>query len=330
VRTESALLRSRARLRDAMAAGRLGAWEREIGTDRMQSSAQHKANFGLAADAAFTYEMARAMRHPDDREKMDAAFRRAVEEGVPYDVETRVIWPDGSCHWMMARGDIVPDESGRPSRMAGFTMDVTERKQAEARLKLLAQEVDHRANNLLAVIQAVVRLTRADTVPDFVDAVQGRLVALARAHKLMADSRWTGADLATLVDEEMAAYRAGDEARIRTRGPAVAMSASAAQSVAMAIHELATNAVKYGALSVEGGRVEITWAWSDATGLALRWSETGGPPVVPPACRGFGTGVIDGTIRQQLKGAMHFDWRREGLLCEMTVPVESISPRRES
>jgi PAS domain S-box-containing protein len=446
VRTERALLDSQARLRDALAAGRLGAWERDLLTDAMKASAQHKANFGLPPEAEFTYEMAKAMRHPDDRAKMEAALRRAIQDGVPYDIETRVIWPDGSCHWLMARGEIVRDEAGRPSRMIGFTMDVTERrraeslnerlgrivedsvseayvfdaetlrflqvnrgarenlgytmeelqaltaldlkpeftresfealvaplrkgeverldfetvqrrkdgslydiairlqlmrdepvffaaiqditerKQADARLKLLAQEVDHRANNLLAVIQAVVRLTRAGTVRDFVDAVQGRLVALARAHRLTADSRWAGADLETLVDEETAAYRNGDEARVRIRGPAIALSASAAQSIAMAVHELATNAVKYGALSVPEGRIDIAWTCGP-DGLALIWTESGGPPVVEPTSRGFGTGVIDGTIRQQLKGTMRFDWRREGLVCEMAVPRDRLDPR---
>jgi two-component sensor histidine kinase len=199
------------------------------------------------------------------------------------------------------------------------TVDITDRKEAEERQVLLAREVDHRARNALALVQSIVRLTRSDTVKTYISAVDGRIGALARAHTLLAQSRWQGADLGRLVEEELAPYRAGDDGRIAASGPEVSLEPRTAQTLALALHELSTNAAKYGALSVVPGRVGVTWELQPDS-LVLRWSESGGPSVEPPPSPGFGIRVISASIERQLEGKADFHWRPEGLDCSLRVP----------
>jgi len=150
--------------------------------------------------------------------------------------------------------------------------------------------------------------------------VAGRLQALANAHTLLAQSRWEGAGLHRLVTEELSPYCQDGEQRTEIKGADVMLEPEAAQSIAVALHELATNAVKYGALSVPAGRLLVEW-WRPAQGgLVLRWTEHGGPAVKPPTRRGFGTNVINRMIKDQLKGEVRFDWREAGLVCEITMP----------
>ena len=147
--------------------------------------------------------------------------------------------------------------AGNVVRISGVTIDVTERKEAEERQVLLAREVDHRARNALAIIQSIIRLTRAKSVDEYVATVEGRIKALALAHTLLSNSRWHGADLGTLVAEEFAPYRSGN--KVELKGPNVSLSPATAQGIALALHELATNAAKHGALSSLKGKVGLTW-----------------------------------------------------------------------
>jgi len=166
--------------------------------------------------------------------------------------------------------------------------------------------VDHRAKNLLALVQATVHLTQAGTAAEFKAAIQGRPQALSNAHTLLAQSRWRGAELSTLVTEELHPYCPKETSRADISGHEVVLEPQAAQSIAVVLHELTTNAVKYGALSIPKGRLRIEWS-NGASDLIIRWSETNGPPLNPPLRRGFGTRVIDKVIRAELKG--------EDLLC---------------
>jgi len=195
--------------------------------------------------------------------------------------------------------------------------DITERKRSEDRITLLAHEVDHRSKNLLAMVQATVRLTQGDTSGELKAAIEGRLQALANAHALLAQSRWAGADLRSLIEEELSPYCQESGLRAQINGPSLALEPETAQSIAIALHELTTNAVKYGALSAPTGHVQVAWSRPRDQQVALRWAESGGPPVKPPARQGFGTRVIERMIRRQLKGEVHFDWRPEGLMCEI-------------
>jgi two-component sensor histidine kinase len=197
----------------------------------------------------------------------------------------------------------------------------TELRQSEERSKLLAAEVDHRAKNMLALVQVLLRQTRASTTEAYALAAQGRVAALARAHTLLSQSRWAGAELSRLVEEETAPYRRSGVTRVSTAGPNLLLEPPVAQALAMVLHELATNAAKYGALSVPGGQVRVQWS-TDRTGqLLLRWIESNGPPVQPPTRTGLGSQVIERSVRDQLDGAVQLDWRADGLVCTISIPA---------
>lgn len=199
--------------------------------------------------------------------------------------------------------------------------DITERKANEEARHLLAREVDHRAKNALAVVQAVVSLTRASTKEAFVDAVCGRVLALGRAHSLLAQNRWAGGDLAQIAADETAAYRR--EGQIKIAGPRVLLAPNAVQPVGLLIHELATNAVKYGALSADTGRVDISWSILSNGELQLRWIESGGPPVLEPASAGFGSTLIKEVTGRQLGGSLSLDWPVAGMQLVATLPLSA-------
>ena len=229
--------------------------------------------------------------------------------------------------WIATQGRLVPEPNGEASRMLGVHRDITARKRAEERAELLAREVEHRAKNALTVVQAVLRLTRADDQSEFVRLVQSRVAAIARAIGLLGQQPLQGADLQLLLEGELAAFlddgaMAGP--RVALSGPPITLSLEATQPVTMAIHELTTNAIKYGALSVPGGVVTVTWLRDEET-LHMLWRETGGPTVMsPPARNGFGTRMIEGTIRRQLQGQLDYQWDRAGLVCKISLPLTEL------
>jgi two-component sensor histidine kinase/two-component SAPR family response regulator len=194
---------------------------------------------------------------------------------------------------------------------------------AIAQQELLAREVDHRARNALAVIQSIVSMMPPTPGAAMARIIEGRIRAMARAHTLLSQARWEGADLSRLVHEELEPFRAGD--RVSVRGEAAAIKPSVAQNFALAIHELATNAAKYGALSAPEGRLEVSWTLGKEA-LVLDWLETGGPVSGPPKKTGFGSKVIDASIKRQLNGDIERSWLRDGLRCVVRVPAEHFSP----
>jgi two-component sensor histidine kinase len=199
--------------------------------------------------------------------------------------------------------------------------EVTDKVEAERQLTFVTREVDHRANNLLAVIQSIVRLSRATSQEDLQRNLIGRIDALARAHQLLASARWLGADLRRLVEEELLPYTLGEPDRTRLAGPELALSPNEAQALAMGLHELATNAAKYGALSTSTGQIRVTWRRESSGARRLRWQEDGGPRVAPPTHKSFGTSVLDLTLRG-VGGRTRLLWRPEGLICEFELPPE--------
>jgi PAS domain S-box-containing protein len=237
--------------------------------------------------------------------------------------EVHIERPDGSRGIALVDIEAVKDSDGNIVGAVNCFQDVTERKQAEEREKILAREVDHRAKNLLALVQATVQLTHADTVEDFKAAIEGRLQALANAHTLLAQSRWAGANLHTLVAEELAPYHLEGTSRAHINGPELVLEPRSAQTIAMVLHELTTNAVKYGALSVPSGRILVEWTRGE-TQLVIRWSEADGPPVKPPSSQGFGTRVV-GRVVTELQGKLQFDWNPAGLACEIIIPLDHLA-----
>ena len=329
---QAALRESEARLRLALDAGRLGAWELDLRSDRLNASPTCRADFGQSPDAALTVADLRSAVHPEDRERMREVMAAAIAGSADYDVEYRVVQPGGEVRWVQVRGRPTYATDGTPLGMAGVSLDVTERKLAEERLVLLMREVNHRAKNALAVVQSALRLTRAADLPSYVQTVEGRVSALARVQTLLAADAWTGADLRTLLEGELAPFL-GDGRRAAMSGPEVSLPANVTQPLAMAMHELATNAVKYGALSTTEGSVAVTWAVEQpedgSARLQLRWTEAGGPAVAgAPARRGFGGRVLDGTVRMQLGGRVSLDWQPTGLVCELDVPLAASGDER--
>jgi two-component sensor histidine kinase len=195
------------------------------------------------------------------------------------------------------------------------------RKQSEAKIAVLSREAEHRAKNLLANVKAMVRLSEADTPEGLREAIEGRIEALANVHSLFVQSRWAGAELGSLVKQELSPYSRDGEMRTQIDGPSVILKPELAQAMAVALHELATNAAKYGALSEAGGRVRVEWSRAADGRLVLRWAEAGGPPVNPPTHKGFGTHMIDAMIRRREGGDVRLNWHADGLACEITLPT---------
>jgi two-component system CheB/CheR fusion protein len=258
---------------------------------------------------------------PSDRHTEECRILGRIRRGERVDhYETVRRRKDGSLVDISLTVSPIKDAEGRIIGASKIARDITERKRREELVELLAREVDHRSKNLLALVQATVHLTQAETAAELKAALSGRLQALSNAHTLLAQSRWEGADLYRLVAEELSPYCEDGAARAQIDGPSLVLEPMTAQSIAVTLHELATNAVKYGALSAPAGRLQVVWQRPSDGGLVLRWSETGGPVVAPPTRQGFGTRIIDRMIRDQLKGTVRFDWHKEGLVCEIAIP----------
>jgi PAS domain S-box-containing protein len=235
--------------------------------------------------------------------------------------EVHIERPDGSRGIALVDIEAIKDSRGNIIGAVNCFQDITERKRSEAQIVNLAHEAEHRTKNILSTVLATVRLSRADTSDDFKQLIEGRINALAQVNGLFVQSRWTGAELHNLVTQELSPYCGQTEERVRIDGPPLMLEPNRAQTIAISLHELATNAAKYGSLSAADGRVEITWSRTADGRLSLRWIETGGPPVTPPTHRGFGTRVVENIIAGQLKGEVRFDWRNQGLVCEIALPL---------
>src|SRR5437660_1652150 len=295
------LVQSEQRRSLALAAGQMGSWEWDPVNGRFAWDDGQYRIFGVDPESFdVTVENVRGLIHPDDWKHLQNAIKPAAPSTPSFQSEFRVCRPNGEMRWCIGTAVASVDATDHVVRISGVTVDITERKEAEERQALLAQEVDHRARNALALVQSIVQLTRADNIKSYIAAVDGRIAALSRAHTLLAQSRWQGADLARLVDEELAAYRVGDAHKIMASGPDVSLEPRTAQTLALALHELSTNAAKYGALSVLSGRVELAWELQPQS-LVLRWVENGGPRVAPPASPGFGIKVISASVERQLE-----------------------------
>jgi two-component sensor histidine kinase len=274
----------------------------------------------VPGDFKITMQSVRTLVHPDDWHRLKSALEGIVQDGQPFQTEFRAVRPNGELRWCVGAAAASVDENNRAIRISGVTVDITEQKHADERRSLLVREVDHRARNALAVVQSIVRLTKADTIGSYKTAVEGRIRALSTAHALLSESRWEGADLAGLVNEELAPYRRPEADKVVVSGPPVLLQPSIAQIIAVVLHELATNAAKYGALSTLAGSVALSWEVADDT-LVLRWNETGGPPIQPPRSLGYGTRVITASAEKQLGGSATFDWQPTGLRFVMSTTL---------
>ncbi len=277
---------------------------------------------------------------------LQAAFGSLRRDGLPYEAEdfpvaralrlgeTVVAEPmlycrdDGKVISLEMNAAPVRGTAGQSLLVVCTFEDVTESRLTAEHNRVLAREVDHRAKNALAVVQAALRMTRADSLEAFVRAVEGRVSALARAQIRLAEEEWRGAGLHALLKGEMAALLGdGLHGALELEGPELILKVEAVQPLSLVVHELASNAARHGALSRPGGRVTLRWhqerdAARGSDVLHLQWMELDGPALSgPPARRGFGARVIETTARQQLGGTVHWEWRQAGLCCQMMVPM---------
>lgn len=284
--------------------------------------------FNPAAERMFGVPAAAAIGMPIERfipERFRAGHREHIERFKEMGATNRRMGALGAVSALRASGEEFPVEASISHVQVGgerlatvILRDIAERRANEEARELLAREVDHRAKNALAVVQSVVSLTRAATKEAFIDAVRGRIAALGRAHSLLAQNRWQGGDLGQIVADETQGY--GRPGQVAATGPSVALKPSAVQPLGLLIHELATNAVKYGSLSAEGGRVDVNWSVTADEQLGIIWSESGGPSVVAPRESGFGSTLIREVATRQLGGSLDVAWPASGMRVVATLP----------
>jgi PAS domain S-box-containing protein len=256
---------------------------------------------------------------PEDRQDEERDILTRIRRGERIDhFETVRQRKGGSLIVVSLTVSPVKNAEGKIVGASKIARDITEQKRAQERIATLAREAEHRSKNVLASVQAAVNLSRADTSEELKKAIEGRIQALANVHSLFVESRWIGANLSTIAAQELGPYSV--QGRVDIEGPAILLEPNTAQAFAVSLHELATNAAKYGSLSENKGQVGLKWVHGADRELVLRWTETGGPPVEPPTHKGFGSRVIVGMI-EQLKGTVRFDWHPGGLACEISIRV---------
>ncbi len=258
---------------------------------------------------------------PDDRLQEEADIMRRLRSGqYVKHFETVRRRQNGTPIEISVAVSPIKNSAGEVIGASKTARDITERKRRDEQIVVLAREAEHRSKNLLATVQATIRLTQADTPADLKEAIAGRIQALAHVHALFVETKWAGADLQNLVTQELSPYCRGDEKRAVVEGPTVMLQPDAAQAIAVCLHELATNAAKYGALSLPGGRVHVDWSVATDGRLIFHWSEVGGPAVTEPTRRGFGMHVMERMI-VSLNGRVRLDWRPQGLACEILLDI---------
>jgi len=273
--------------------------------------------FGYTAEEAIGQPITIVI--PEGRENEEREILTRIRRGQHIEhFETVRRRKNGSLIFVSLSVSPVKDGEGRIVGASKIARDITEQRRNQEVIATLAREAEHRSKNLLANVQATVHLSQSDTPEGLKQAIEGRIRALANVHSLFVETRWIGADLLSIASQELAPYTTDDDSRVRIDGPPVLLEPNVAQAIAMAFHELATNAVKYGALSVSTGQIDLQWSHEAGGCLKLRWTEIGGPVVRAPTRKGFGGRIIEQVITH-LKGKTCLEWRREGLVCEITV-----------
>ena len=310
-----------ARLRAAHEAA--GAVALEIAPDGAVAGATGRLRdlLGLPHDAPLTFEAVAERLQPAERAAFDAETARLLRQGGAFLLEVGVMPGDGDApRWVELRGTAEPPTPEGHGRILGVAIDVTARRQAAERARILSHEVNHRTANALAVVQATLRTTRAPDIAAFTTLVEGRVAALADVQRLLAREGWS-----PILLEELAAGRlAALVPRAAWTGPRVGVLHTAAQPIAMALHELALNAQLHGALSAPEGRVALSWRIEPGA-LHLGWEESGGPAVGPPARRGFGLRLVESSLRGQLGGSVGWRWEAGGLCCDIALPRDRVA-----
>lgn len=320
------LTASEERFNFTLKAGGLGVWTLDLPDRRLACSAICKNNFGRQPSESFTYEDLASAVHPDDVVRWRETVGSALQTDGNLHVEYRIVKPNGDLAWIEVRAETRFDEAGQPMQMSGISIDTTERKNAEAYRSMMAQEMIHRIKNMLATTQSIVNQSlRADApLAAIQSTISERLGALSRSADVLRGRDFDTLDLRDIV--EMAVAPFSETGQIQIDGPAVTISHQANTTLSLALHELATNAVKYGALSSAAGRVTIVWLTSEDT-FEFIWKETGGPAVTEPATRGFGTRLIK-ILGATLRGEANIEFSSDGVAFRVLAPLHALTPAR--
>ena len=317
------------RLALALEANDVGFWEMDLARGKIWRSRRMRELLGVPENAVVSdYPGNHVHVHPDDApllsKKLDQVLRGETRN---FQLELRLAMPSGEWRWMESFGRVVRRDarSGVPRLFSGITRDITERKAAEARRDMMIHELDHRAKNILAVIQSILRLSKKEDPARYAVRVEGRIAALSRAQAMLSAEGWSGADLANLLRGELAAFAAPgiESPRFTLQGPAFRLSAQFVQPLILATHELASNASDHGALTMPDGQIALSWQIDDQAKLVrMQWVETGGPVALPPARWGVGGTLIRTTIEKQLNGSFTPEWQEKGFSARITLPLD--------
>ncbi len=337
--SERQLYASKARLQVAIDAAQLGSWRYDPSHRVVSGDTRFKQIFDVAENGVGVEEIMKRV-HPDDAERVWAAFQVALDPADPkrYAHEYRVQRRDGEVRWVETHGLAYFEGTGRERRLVSFigtAQDITERKRREEERKereekehLLMREINHRAKNMLSVVDAIAHQTATNNPEDFVERFSERIQALAANQDLLVRSDWNGVEIDDLVHAQLAPFADLIGSRIAVHGPKLRLNAASAQAIGLALHELATNAGKYGALSTDTGRVDVCRE-SDGDTFIMSWTERDGPPVAPPERRGFGTIVMETMTERSVDGAVDLDYAPSGVTWRLTCPAANALERWE-
>src|SRR5262245_18138140 len=318
------LIETAERLRVASEAAGFGTYEYNAATGEAFWSPYLRRIVGIEGDALLTLEDVIAVVHPEHRALVRGHVLGYAPQPGLRELEFMIVRPGGEIRWLLDRGQAIADEH-RAMRVMGTVLDITERKRNEERQRLLMAELDHRVKNILSNVSAISRLSshRAQTVEGFVEALDGRIQAISRAHGLLRRSAWAGASLAELASQSLSPFRSSGN--IEITGAPVRIVPELAQSMALIFHELATNAIKHGALSKPQGYVKVSWTRPSSGQLRFVWQETGGPPPTPPSRKGFGLTVLQ-TAASDLGAMTNCHFGEEGFVYTLQGPFEIVLP----
>jgi PAS domain S-box-containing protein len=324
-RDQQVLQASKDRLQLALNAAVLGWWQYDPPRGVVLGDTRYKEIFDFTADETPTLEEFIKRVHPDDLERVLADREAALNpaDPKPYAYEYRICRRDGEVRWVDSHGLAYFEGTGRERRAVSFIgtiADITQRKESAERERLLMREINHRAKNMLSLVQAIARQTASREPPDFIGRFTERIQALAANQNLLIRNEWHGVDVEDLVRAQLAHFADLVGSRIAAHGPKLRLNPGAAQAIGLAIHELATNAGKYGALSVDTGRVNVHWKTDGGT-LTMSWTECGGPPVSPPERRGFGVVVMQEMVEHSVDADVDLDYAPSGLTWRLTCPA---------
>ncbi|MGH7002603.1 MAG: sensor histidine kinase, partial [Alphaproteobacteria bacterium] len=309
------------RLTLALRSAGMGVWQSELGSGRLELDANIATMFGFGAAPITVSDADWIGRiHPDDRPSFVAALNARRIDKRPLDAEFRVVRPNRTVLWLAVQGSVVRHADDTAYRSVGVARDVTERRRAAERQRLLMDELNHRVRNSLATVLSLAEQTAANTAStkEFMPAFQARLLALAAAHNLLTRKSWEGVSLRELIETILAPDRETGPDRIGVAGPDCELTAQQALAMTLGLHEMATNARKYGALSSPEGKIAVGWK-REGSGLdervVLTWVERDGPPVAPPTRNGFGSRLLTRALAMDLDGSVALDFNPAGLRC---------------